>query len=66
MWCSSKFRYRTLHSTFKNKTVLVLQISEEVDFTYDDNSPKTGKHTVWRDATIEDLTEIVNYAPRGS
>ncbi len=52
-----KTRFRE-QKRFLAKSVLVLQVSYEVDETGNDNVPPSNQRvlTLWRDAVVEDLT----------
>ena len=54
-----KTRYREQKRFFRN-SVLVLQVSFQVDETGNDDLPPSMRdvHTHWRDATVEDLSLV--------
>ncbi|QDP52390.1 MAG: hypothetical protein Unbinned96contig1001_7 [Prokaryotic dsDNA virus sp.] len=54
-----KTRFRE-QKRFLRDSVLVLQVSYEIDATWDDNVPPSlqGIHELWRDARVQDLALV--------
>lgn len=61
--------HHRLHKPLFGKPLLVLQVEVHVtgyECTPDSIADRAVDHTIWRDARVEDIPEILNYGRSGS